>query len=196
VEQKAVMQFMGRIADIPIEESADGREADRGMRSIMFTDLVGYTSMMSRLGDMRAFALLQKHNNVIRDALTKDAGREVKHTGDGIMASFDKADSALRAAIEIRGGVSAISVPGDEGTLSIRIGLTSGEPLQEGGDLFDTSVNLASRLCELADADEILLDDAFHGELSGTESEHELESIGSVTIRGFEEPVHVRRSVI
>ena len=191
VDQTEIMSFMGRIADIPAGDRDDGRTIDQGIKTIMFTDLVGYTSMMSRLGDDRAFKLLREHNNVVRDSLTKFAGREVKHTGDGIMASYDDADQAVRSAIEIVAGIAAISVPESDESLSIRIGLTSGEPLEEGGDLFGSVVNLASRLCDLAEAGEILVADACLAEL--TDESIKLESIGAVTIRGFDEPISVSR---
>ncbi len=193
VDQTEILSFLGRIADIPVNEKPQGAPVDKGIRTIMFTDLVGYTSMMSRLGDDRAFELLREHNNVVRDALTRFAGREVKHTGDGVMASFDIADQGVRAAIEIRNGIGEIVAPDTEERLSIRIGMTSGEPLEERGDLFGSVVNLASRLCDLAESDEILIADACLSELS--EGVFDLESIGSVTIRGFDEPVPVSRVV-
>lgn len=114
VDQTEVLSFMGRIADIPSTVKPEGAPVDRAMRTIMFTDLVGYTSLMSRLGDDRAFKLLRKHNTVVRDALTKFAGREIKHTGDGVMASFDVADQAVRAATQIVNEIAAVEVLGDE----------------------------------------------------------------------------------
>ena len=191
VNQTEVMSFMGRIADIPANEQKNGHPVDKALRTIMFTDLVGYTSMMSRLGDDRAFKLLREHNNVIRDSLTKFGGREVKHTGDGIMASVDDADQAVRAAIEIIAGIAAISVPDLDENLSIRIGMTSGEPLEEGGDLFGSVVNLASRLCDFAESNEILISEECRAEL--TEGQFTLESIGNVSIRGFDEPIAVSK---
>jgi class 3 adenylate cyclase len=194
VDQTEILSFMGRIADIPMGDKEGGLPVDKAIRTIMFTDLVGYTSMMSRLGDDRAFALLREHNTIVRDALGRFGGREVKHTGDGVMASFDVADQAVRAAVEIRAGIAGIVVPESEETsdrLGIRIGMTSGEPLEEAGDLFGSVVNLASRLCDLADSGEILLSERCREELS--DDDIELESIGEVTIRGFREPVLVSR---
>jgi class 3 adenylate cyclase len=122
--------------------------------------------MTSRLGDDRAFEILRKHNTVVRDALTRYAGREIKHTGDGVMASFDVADQAVRAAIDIRRGIGEIIAPDTDERLSIRVGMTVGEPLEERGDLFGSVVNLASRLCDLAESDEILIADACLEELT------------------------------
>lgn len=196
VDQTEVLSFLGRIADIPNSVKPEGAPVDKATRTIVFTDLVGYTSMMSRLGDDRAFRLLREHNTVVRDALTKFAGREVKHTGDGVMASFDVADQAVRAAIEMSKGIAAIEVPesGDaDERLSIRIGMTSGEPLEEHGDLFGSVVNLASRLCDFADSGEILISAACLNEIS--EDAFELESIGNVSIRGFDDPISVSRVI-
>ena len=193
VDQTEVSSFMGRIADIPSDSQTAGRPVDRALRSIMFTDLVGYTAMTNRLGDDRAIRILRDHNNVVRDALTRFGGREVKHTGDGVMASFDQADQALRGAIKIRAGIADIALPDEDAKLSIRIGMTSGEPLEEGGDLFGSVVNMASRLCDLAEASEILFSDEFREEL--TDGSIEVESVGEMTLRGFSQPVSVSRVV-
>jgi len=191
VNQTEILSFMGRIADIPTSVKPEGAPVDKALKTIMFTDLVGYTSMMSRLGDDRAFKVLREHNNVVRDALTKFAGREIKHTGDGLMASFDVADQAVRAAVEIRRGIDAMESPDGESKLRIRIGMTCGEPLEEEGDLFGSVVNLASRLCDLAESGEILVSSACEAELS--DDVVELESIGAVSIRGFDESISVSK---
>ena len=130
---------------------------------------------------------------MVRDALARFGGREVKHTGDGVMASFDEADQALRSAIKIRGDVADIEMPDQDSKLIIRIGLTSGEPIQEGEDLFGSVVNLASRLCDLAEANEILFSHEFQSEL--TDDSFAIESIGEVTVSGFDRPVHVARVI-
>ena len=161
------------------------------MKTIMFTDLVGYTSMMSRLGDERAFKLLREHNTVVRDALTRFGVREVKHTCDGVMASFDVADQAVRATIQIRYGIPAIAVDETDERLSIRIGMTSGEPFEEHGDLFGSVVNLGSRLCDLTEPGEILMSEDCLNELE--DEALQTESIGDVSIRGFSSAVTVSR---
>src|SRR5262245_54938628 len=63
-------------------------DRDPGVRTILFTDIVNSTTLTQRLGDRAAMELLQVHDKIVRDALAAEAGREVKHTGDGIMASF------------------------------------------------------------------------------------------------------------
>ena len=69
---------------------------DPGIRTVLFTDIVDSTSLTQSLGDEVAMELLRVHDKVVRDALAASSGREVKHTGDGIMASFISAAAAVR----------------------------------------------------------------------------------------------------
>ena len=64
----------------------------------MFTDIVGSTEMTARLGDARAVEMVRAHDGVVREAVRSEQGREVKHTGDGLMISFDDVDAAVRCA--------------------------------------------------------------------------------------------------
>src|SRR4029450_6403871 len=75
-----------------------GHERDPGIRTVLFTDIVDSTGITQRLGDDAAMTLLEIHDTVVRDALRALGGREVKHTGDGIMASFVSAGAAARCA--------------------------------------------------------------------------------------------------
>src|SRR5437867_8398753 len=79
---------------------ADAR--DPGIRTVLFTDIVNSTTLTQSLGDEAALALLGVHDTIVRDALSALGGREVKHTGDGIMASFVSAAGAVRCAIQIQ----------------------------------------------------------------------------------------------
>ena len=101
--------------------------------------------------------LLRVHNSLIRNELRDYNGREVKHTGDGIMASFTSTSDALMCSVYIQKSfdVHNKEVPEDE--MHIRIGMSSGEPVEEDGDLFGTTVQLASRLCNHSEPDKILI---------------------------------------
>src|SRR5262245_20241714 len=72
-------------------------DRDPGIRTILFTDIVGSTSLTQKLGDEAAMDLLHLHDRIVREALAANAGREVKHTGDGIMASFLSAAATVEA---------------------------------------------------------------------------------------------------
>ncbi len=182
VEQASVMSFMGRIADIPAHEQTDGRPIDRAFRAIMFTDLVGYTAMTDRLGDEAAIKLLRQHNNSVRELLRRFGGREVKHTGDGFMASFNKVNNALRCATEIQSSTNSDATE-FAGQFQVRIGLSAGEPIEEDGDLFGTSVNLASRLCDAAEPGEIYLSKDFTDAID--DKSIRVEKLGSLRLKGF-----------
>src|SRR4030095_4521492 len=75
---------------------------DPGIRTVLFTDIVESTSLTQQLGDDEAMEILRIHDSVVRDALAALKGREVKHTGDGIMASFVSAAAAVRCAAQIQ----------------------------------------------------------------------------------------------
>ena len=89
VDLSAVEAFLGRVSD-PAPPGPEARVTfDAALRAIMFTDIVDSTGMTARLGDARAVEMVRAHDSMVRRGLKDKRGREVKHTGDGIMASFD-----------------------------------------------------------------------------------------------------------
>jgi len=133
-------------------------QLDTGYRIILFTDLVGSTEMTHALGDEDAMQLLRKHNAIIRKQLMSYDGREVKHTGDGIMASFYNADKALDFAVRVQEEFFNFNKSNDSyDELEIKIGFHCGHPVEENNDLFGTSVQIASRVCDHAKANQVLL---------------------------------------
>ena len=90
------------MSPVPLRDN----QRDTGVRAVMFTDIVGSTEMTSTLGDDAAMAMLGVHDRIVRDALVANRGREVKHTGDGIMAAFISAAGAVRCACQIQGSAS------------------------------------------------------------------------------------------
>jgi class 3 adenylate cyclase len=146
VEPDTVERFLGRIDD-PQES---GRDPGSAFRIILFTDLEGSTAMVQRLGDDGAMRLLRIHDGTIREALARHEGLEVKHTGDGIMASFASVQTALACAVAIQQGFAAHNASHPEPPLRVRIGISAGEPVAESDDLFGAAVQLAARLCDYA----------------------------------------------
>ncbi len=183
VENSAVDAFLGRIADppgmaLPIAEPA--------FRTIVFTDIVGSTEVHDQFGDDVAMDLLQRHNSVVRSALDSHDGREVKHTGDGIMASFRKATDALQAAIDMqRGFAEDLGDP----ALDVRIGVNAGEPIEEGSQLFGLTVNLARRFCDDTDPRTIMTSRALQGLTMG--KGFEFVDLGERQFKGVSDPVPV-----
>ena len=126
--------------------AGDGSRA----RTILFTDLEGSTALAQSLGDDGAVRLLRIHDGIVREALARHDGREVKHTGDGIMASLGSVQAALQSAVDIQRGFADYNAS-HEPALKVRIGISAGEPVAEGDDLFGATVQLAARLCDHAD---------------------------------------------
>ena len=106
---------------------AKGNERDPGIRTVLFTDIVGSTELTQRLGDDAAIAFLQVHDMIVRDALGASGGREVKHTGDGIMACFVSTVAAVRCAIRIQAALAAHEQANGEVPIKVRIGAAAGE---------------------------------------------------------------------
>ena len=168
-------------------QSAAPATASRIM-TVMFTDMVGSTDLTQAAGDAAAQNLVRKHNSIVRNALAQFSGKEIKHTGDGIMASFGSAANGVEAAIAMQRAIarSNAASPGDI-ALHIRIGINAGEPIEEEEDLFGSTVQLAARVCAKCDTDDILCSNVVK-ELSSGRGLNFV-SIGAVPLKGFKEPI-------
>ncbi len=124
--------------------------------TIMFTDIDNYAAITDEHGDRRSHNLVGRHNRIVRRALRHNGGHEVKHTGDGIMSYFLSAARAIECAIEIQREVAESNLEGKAPELHIAIGLNTGAPVFEDGDLFGTAVITAARVTDAARGDEIL----------------------------------------
>jgi class 3 adenylate cyclase len=160
---------------------------DPGIRTILFTDVVNSTSLTQSLGDEAALAVLGVHDTIVRDALAASGGREVKHTGDGIMASFISAAGAVRCAMQIQRELAKHAQANPERCLKVRVGAAAGEPVEQHNDLFGCTVQLAARLCAHAKADQILVSNAIAELCIGKGLS--FEGVGEVTLKGFSSPV-------
>ncbi|UCH86818.1 MAG: alpha/beta fold hydrolase [Dehalococcoidia bacterium] len=170
------------------EETAAGA-APSGLVTILFTDMEGSTTLTQRLGDARAQEVLRTHNRIVRDALKAHSGSEIKHTGDGIMASFTSASRALECAIDIQRTLAQHNESNPDMPIRVRIGLNAGEPVAEEEDLFGTAVQLAARICAHAEPGEILTPIVVRELAAG--KGFLLADRGDVVLRGFEDPVRL-----
>lgn len=167
------------------------RAQSQGIVCIMFTDLVGSTQMTHERGDYGAQEVVRIHNAIVRTALASHHGKEVKHTGDGIMASFTSAANAVRAAMQIRESLSEHN-SGDEALLvRVRMGLNAGEAVQEEDDFFGTTVQLAARVCDKAGEGEIFITDNVRALSKGQGIE--FETAGKYDMKGVPEPMTLYR---
>jgi class 3 adenylate cyclase/pimeloyl-ACP methyl ester carboxylesterase len=184
--------FYGETAHIDtIEQFLDEGREPHGtspagpLRTVLFTDLVGHTAMMSRLGDEKGREVLREHERITREVLAAHGGTEVKTMGDGFMASFGSVTKAVECAVALQRAFAE-----REGEpLSVRVGLNAGEPIEEDGDLFGATVILASRIAGKAEGGEILVSDTVRGLCSG--KGFLFSDRGEFVAKGFEEPVRV-----
>jgi class 3 adenylate cyclase/pimeloyl-ACP methyl ester carboxylesterase len=137
-----------------IQEFLTGaREApafDRVLATVMFTDIVGSTERVAELGDRRWLALLDEHHAVVRRALARFRGNEVKTTGDGFLATFDGPARAVRCAHSIVEGIRELGV-------EVRTGLHTGECEMVGDDVRGIAVHTAARVAAAAAPGEVLV---------------------------------------
>lgn len=128
---------------------------DQRVAAVLFTDIVGFTRSQQEFGDEWMKDVVHAHNEIVRGALGSYHGVEVKHTGDGIMASFSLLGNAVRAAIAMHKGIDLFNASMPGRAFHIRVGISTGEPVYMDGDLFGTPVNLAARVLPNAGAREI-----------------------------------------
>ncbi len=164
VSLAAVEAFLGRIQDPPEQPGQQpGGNLDAGRRAILFTDIVGSIEMTTRLGARGAVEVIRAHDAIVGRCLAEFGGREVKHTGDGIMAVFPDSRRGVDCAIRIQREFRHYNQHSRE-PIHVRIGLDSGEPVEDSNDLFGTTVQLAARLCSEAEEDQILVSEAVRNE--------------------------------
>jgi len=164
---------------------ADAR--DPGIRTILFTDIVDSTSLTRRIGDDAAMELLGVHDSIVRGALSDLGGREIKHLGDGIMASFVSAAAAVKCASRVQREVARRGRENKDRPFNVRLGIAAGEPVEHHNDLFGCTVQLAARLCSHAQPQQILVSNVVAELCEGKALP--FEDLGEVPLKGFDHPV-------
>jgi class 3 adenylate cyclase/tetratricopeptide (TPR) repeat protein len=152
--------------------------------TILFTDVVGSTSLRTSQGDTRAHQALQGHNNLVREAIRRNAGQEVKTVGDQFMVAFGSARRAVECAIAVQ---RALRSNGEDQPVQVRIGLNIGEAIVDGGDYFGSSVDAAARIMAAASGGEILISDTVRAVIGGGH-DFRLKDRGEFDLKGFPEP--------
>jgi len=166
---------------------ASSEKIDPAVRTVIFTDIVDSTALTQRLGDEKGMELLHAHDGIVRDALAATNGREVKHTGDGIMASFASAVAAMRCAARIQRELGRMEEKGLP--LKVRIGGAAGEPVDRANDIFGSTVQLAARLCAHAAPEQIVVSNVVAELCLGKGIP--FQPLGEISLKEFDRPVHV-----
>ncbi len=164
-------------------------DRDPGIRTVLFTDIVDSTSLTQQLGDEAALELLDMHDAIVRNALAATGGQEVKHTGDGIMASFVSATSAVKCAARVQNEIAKHVRENSDRSIRVRVGIAAGEPVEHHNDLFGCTVQLAARLCSHAEPEQILVSNVVAELCEGKVLP--FQALGEVALKGFDHPVRI-----
>jgi class 3 adenylate cyclase len=169
----------GPILDASEEFLTDHRaapEPDRVLATVLFTDLVASTPQAAQMGDRRWRNLLATHDALVRTELDRFRGREIKSTGDGVLATFDGPGRAIRCACAIRDALGALG-------LEVRAGLHTGEIELRGEDVAGIAVVVGQRISTLAGPGEVFVSRTVADLIAGSDielldqGEHELKGV-------------------
>jgi len=158
--------------------------------TILFTDVEGSTDLRSRRGDKVAHEILRAHEEVVRGCITRSGGREVKALGDGFMIAFTSARKALACAIAIQQAVDTQRWSEPDRAVRVRIGVNTGEVVEERDDLYGQAVNAAARVAGRAKAGQILVAEVTR-HLVGPSPEFVFVDRGRLRLKGIPERRHV-----
>lgn len=183
VDEGPVNAFFGPLPQHPPGEAY----TDSAIRAVVFTDLCDSTQQTQELGDEGFMVILREHDEIVRNELSTKGGREVKHTGDGLMASFTSVSAAIEYGIDIQRSLRRRNQEGQR-PIEIRIGISVGEPIAEHGDLFGATVQLSARLCTIATRGGIAVSTAVRELCVG--KRFEFTPMGAFDLKGFPEPIH------
>ena len=131
-----------------------------GTLTIMFTDLERSTSMVTELGENKAYGVMNKHNAILREQFKAYRGHEAKRVGDGFLVLFTSARDAITCAIEIQRNLA--DEVSDFGPIRVRIGIHVGEVLWDDNDIFGSAVNFSARVMSEAQGGQVFISALLH----------------------------------
>lgn len=151
--------------------------------TVLFTDIVGSTELIDHVGEKAAHEIRQRHFSLLGEVAEKSGGRVVKNLGDGLMVIFAKSAKAIACASEMQRRVAS-----DDDQLELRVGLHAGELLRDGNDFFGSTVIIARRLCDSAEAGQTILSSETRAlaEVTGNET---FVPLGALELKGLSTPV-------
>jgi class 3 adenylate cyclase len=144
-----VDSFLGEIEEFLTGTRVE-REPDRMLATVLFTDICKSTEIAAQLGDRAWRSVLERHDELVRRALARNRGQEIKRTGDGFLATFDGPARAIRAAESIVKGTDPLGI-------TVRAGLHTGECEVMGSDVGGLAVHIGARVMDSAEGGEVLV---------------------------------------
>jgi len=155
-----------------------------GTVTVMFTDMEGSTNLLSTRGFTESHEIMKAYESIIDQKVAEHAGRRIKGLGDGLMVSFGSSRHGVECALEIQKAIAEYSKQNPERTIRIRIGINTGEVVEEAGDIFGAAVNVAARVAGKAKGGEILVSDVVRS-LVGPVAEIKFDFKGAYKLKGF-----------
>ncbi len=173
--------------------TSDSGSVDVCIGSILFTDLVGFTEMTGAVGDVAALKVLDDQTRIVTKLLVEqENARIVKELGDGLMIWLESACDGLEFAIAL---MDTIEKARADGTfpLAVRMGMHHGEAITRGDDLVGQTVNIASRVADLAGPGELLVSESVVTSCDEIHPDVDLQPIGPAVVKGVQEPIWLHR---
>jgi adenylate cyclase len=164
-------------------------EGERRLAAVMFTDIVGYTSM-SQQDERTALKVLESHNSILRPIFAKHGGNEVKTIGDSFLVEFVSALAATECAIEIQQMLARVNRNMEGSLVMVRIGLHLGDVIRRGNDIFGDAVNIASRIQPLAEPGGICVSEEVYSVIRN-KIPYPIEMVPDVSLKNVELPMNV-----
>jgi len=185
--KQAMLKARAQEATLPAKDRA-GKKSDaapgRELSAIMMTDIVGYSGSMER-DEQRTYRMLLEHNNIVRAAVVKFRGREVKTIGDAFFVVFRSAADAVDCAISIqRSFMESNANKENADKIMIRIGIHLGEVMITANDVFGDGVNIAARIEPLAEPGGICLSGEVYSVVR-KKIEYKFEQLQGVTLKNI-----------
>jgi len=158
-----------------------------GTATVLFTDLVGSTDLLSRIGEAAFDEIRRLHFTALRQAIERTGGEEIKTLGDGVLAVFGSAADAVDCAVTMQQRVDQ-QTRGGTAPLAIRVGLALGDVSFDEGDVFGTPVVEAARLVSAAGSGQILATSLVRA-VAGGRTKAGFTDVGALTLKGLPDPV-------
>jgi class 3 adenylate cyclase len=162
----------------------------RGIKtSLLFTDIAGSSAIFEQYGDQYGHQVVAIHDRIVDPIIAVQGGNRIKHTGDGILASFASCGRSVKSAILIQQHVARHNQRFPLLKFQVRIGVNIGVVIQSSGDVYGSSVNLAARLCDAANAGGILTTGIVYMRCEG--KGYEFKDRRKTTFKGFRKKIPV-----